>query len=152
MNMKPPVYIVVVALLLVAIFIVWPRARHTEPLEPVDTSPPKTGELGDSDAASREFIQPEILNGSPRGARVPAMVDIEVTPESPPEQNLEWQIAQQQAMLKALRRHIDATEAKWQAATSDLERQALQEQIEVLRTELTNKQEELIRLQGEGTP
>ena len=151
--MKPPVYVVVVALLLAAIFIVWPRGRYDpEPPEPVGIPSPTIGELEDPDAGSGEFLQPEILDGSPRGARVPAMVEIEVTPESPPEQNLEWQIAQQQAMVKALQRYIEATEAKWRAATGDLERQSLEEQIEVLRTELTNKQGELARLQGEGTP
>jgi hypothetical protein len=69
-----------------------------------------------------------------------------VTPESPPEQTVAWQIARQEAMLKSLQRHLESSETKWRATVDAAERQTLESQIEILRTEFTNQQAELRRL------
>jgi hypothetical protein len=94
-------------------------------------------------------LRNEVSEGSPRGARVPAMVEIEMTPETPPEESLEWRITRQQALLKTLRRHLEANETKGRNATREEDRQLYETQIQVLRNELAFQEAELNRLREE---
>jgi hypothetical protein len=146
--MKPQSYVIVVALFLVAIFLLWPGKRSDSlPPAPAPQGPASTREPPTPAPRSPE-LSPllEGSEGSPRGARVPAMVEIEMTPEVPPEQSVQWQITRQQALLQALQRHLEASETRWRNATNEADRQVFQDQIQVLNQELSLQTEALTRL------
>jgi hypothetical protein len=146
-RVKPRSYIILAAVLLAAIFLLWPRARtRHEPLQPEGEPPPST--IGRPGPRSSEEL-PRLESADDTRARLlaPEAATIAVTPESPPEQSVAWRIARQEAMLKVLQRHLESSEAKWRTSTDATELETLQSQIEILRTELTNQQAELRRLQ-----
>lgn len=146
--MKPQSFLVLVALLLAAIFLLWPRmGNRTMPSELGDNPPHPTFERVGPDASFRGLPRVSAPDGGLPDLRAPEVADIEVAPESPPEQTVEWQITRQQAMLKTLQRHLESGELKWRNATDPVERQTFQNQIEILRNELTRQQAELHRLQ-----
>ncbi|MCL4178965.1 MAG: hypothetical protein KJ072_14635 [Verrucomicrobia bacterium] len=152
--MKPQSYVIVVALFLVAIFLLWPgKQSDSLPPAPAPQGPASTLESPAPVPRSPE-LSPlrEGSEGSPRGARVPAMVEIEMNPETPPEQSLQWQITRQQALLQALQRHLDASETRWRNATNEADRQVFHDQIQVLKQELSLQTEALTRLQRSIEP
>jgi hypothetical protein len=145
--MKPRSYIILVALLLAAIFLLWPRTRvPREPAQPEVAAPPPAVERAGPGSSGKppRFQEPD--NNRAR-LLAPESSTVAVTPELPPEQNIAWQIDRQEAMLKSLQRHLESSETKWRASVDAAERQTLQSQIEILRTEFTNQQAELRRLQ-----
>jgi hypothetical protein len=146
--MKPQTYAIVAALLLAAIFLLMPRTRsNPESPTPGRSAQGSANEIGDAVVSSRGFSRDEVGDGPRLEGRAREVAEMGVAPEPLPEQSLEWRITRQQAMLEALRRHLEAAEARWRTATSELDRQTLLDQIEVLRTELTHQEGELSRLQ-----
>jgi hypothetical protein len=146
--MKPQSFLVLVALLLAAIFLLWPRmGNRTMPSESGNNPPHPTVEGTGPDAAFRRLPRVSGPDGAPPDLRAPEVADIEVTPESPPEQTVEWQITRHQAMIETLQRHLESNELKWRNATDTGERQTLQNQIEILKNELTRQQAEMLRLE-----
>jgi uncharacterized coiled-coil protein SlyX len=147
--MKPRVYIIVVALLLAAIFALWPRMTdRPEPAEPKASSP--TSERQSAvPGRSSPVLQPSKAETRGRALlAAPEVPAIEVTPETPPEPTVEWQVARQEAMLQALRRHVASSEAKLRATTDAALRQSLEQQIDTLKIELTHQQAVLSELQA----
>ena len=152
--MKPQSYVLVVALFLVAIFLLWPGQRN-DSLPPASPPQGPASTLEPPNPVSRfpEFSPlPEGHEGSPRGARVPAMGELEMRPEAPPEQSMEWQITRQQALVQALQRHLDASETRWRNATNEADRLVFQDQIQVLNQELSLQTEALNRLRSSIEP
>jgi hypothetical protein len=144
--MKPPSYVILVALLLAALLLLWPRTTDRSTAVKQEGNLPAPAVTGNQPTATtRELPRLDVPNRS--AVRAPEVADMVVNPESPPEQTVEWQIARQQAMLKALQRHLATTESKWRNTTEPAERQTLEEQIQILRTELTNQQAVLRGLQ-----
>jgi hypothetical protein len=145
--MKPQSYLVLVALMLASIFLLWPHTgNRTVPSDLGDNPPHPTVEEAGPDASFRGLPRVSAPDGGP-DPRAPEAADIEVTPELPPEQTVEWQITRQEAMLEALQRHLASTESKWRNTTDPAERQTLQSQFEILTNELTRQQAELLRLE-----
>jgi hypothetical protein len=143
---KPQSYILVVAILVAAILLLWPRMTHRPTsINPESQLPAPTVSGGEPAAPSAELPPLDASVRTP--VRAPEVPDIEVTPESSPELTVEFQIARQQAMLRTLERHLAATESKWRNSSEPAERQTLEDQIQILRTELTNQQAVLRGLQ-----
>jgi len=144
--MKPQSYLLVVAILVAAILLLWPRRTdRSTPVNQDSQHPAPTVTVGESAVPSAELPR---LDASVRSAvRAPEVPDMEVNPESPPEQTVEFQIARQQAMLRTLERRLAATESQWRNSSEPAERQTLQDHIQILRTELTNQQAVLRGLQ-----
>jgi len=144
--MKPQSYILVVAILVAAILLLWPRTK--QPPTPIhqESRLPAPSATGGKPSASSADLPP--LDASVRTAvRAPEVPDIEVNPESPPEQTVEFQIARQQAMLRTLERRLAAIETQLSNSSEPAERQTLQNHIQILRAELTNQQAVLRGLQ-----
>jgi hypothetical protein len=144
--MKPQSYLLVVAILVAAILLLWPRTK--QPPTPIhQESPLPAATVTGSESAIPSAAFPP-LDGSLRSAvPAPEVPDIEVNPESPPEQTVAFQIARQQAMLKALERRLAAIEAQLSNSSEPAERETLQNHIQILRAELTNQQAVLRGLQ-----
>lgn len=144
--MKPQSYLLVAAILVAAILLLWPRSPNHPPTIIQETQPPAPTVTGGDPAVPSAPVPP--LDAPIRSAiRAPEVPSIEVNPESPPEPTVAFQIARQQAMLKTLERRLAATEAQWSHSSEPDERQTLQEQIHILRAELTNQQTILRDLQ-----
>jgi hypothetical protein len=50
-------------------------------------------------------------------------------------------------MINVLQRHLEAAELKWRGATNEADRQILQDQLQILRAELSQQQTGLSKLQ-----
>ncbi len=153
--MKSRVYVVVVAVLLTAIFFLWPGTKLAP--VPIETDSgnrgaPATGEARDAAPPSLKRVPPAAGADPLPAVRGPEADRVDVVPEAPPEQTAEWQITRQQAMLKALQQQINNGEERLRNAKNNLERETLQNQIEILRKELATQKEEMKRLQGTPTP
>jgi hypothetical protein len=144
--MKPQFYVILVALLLTAILLLWPRARDPRELTQPDVAPPPSTVERARPGSSRESSRLQDSDNARARLLAPESATIAVTPESPPEQTVAWQIARQEAMLKALQRHLESSETKWRTTGDAAERLTLESRIEILRSEFTNQQAELRRL------
>lgn len=145
--MKSKYFFGVVVLLTIAIVLLLPGNGNDPAAPDAEDRARAVRERSNAAATSIDGTSPGERESSSRGARVPRMVEPEMAPELPPEQTLEWRITRQQAMINVLQRHLEAAELKWRGATNEADRQILQDQLQILRAELSQQQTGLSKLQ-----
>lgn len=145
MNTK---YTIIIAVLVIgAGVLLWPRQQPTS----IEPSPAGEFSAGVNSAKPVMPVSPPpgTANSSSNEVevRVPEYLEIPLAPELPPEQTVEWQTTRQMAMIKALQHHLEALQAKLGEANDPTQKQSIEEQIQILRTELIHQQATLQKLQ-----